>query len=481
MADNIQLNTNTTSGQVIKTDDDGTAHWQYVKMSYGADGSQTRVTASNGLPVSILAGSASIGTLGANSGVDIGDVDVISVTPGTGASNLGKAEDSAHTTGDVGVMGLGVRKDTATSLAGADGDYTPAIFDSSGRLHVNVGNSVTVSNSGTFVVQEDGAALTALQVIDNIVNVDDSSFTAGSGSGVPMMGFATSDSVDSGDIGAIAMDTSRNLKVSIEVDNAGIGGGTQYAVDTALGATPTGTLSIGIRDDALSTLTPVEGDAVGLRVDANGALWMVHNGDVTISDGGNVISVDDGGSTLSIDDGGGSITIDGTVTSSNTTGNVAHDSADSGNPVKIGAKVETSPKGVTLAADGDRTDLYADSDGLQIVKVGTTGADHVDERVSDTAGTSTAFTNFSAVASTYNYVTAYSIANTSATDGYVDFRDGTGGSVLWTVPIPGNGGANLSNGGSPLFKTSANTALAYDVSAALTTVYISAAGYQSKV
>ena len=124
MADNIQLNTNTTSGQVIKTDDDGTAHWQYVKMSYGADGSQTRVTASNGLPVSILAGSASIGTLGANSGVDIGDVDVISVTPGTGASNLGKAEDSAHTTGDVGVMGLGVRKDTATSLAGVDfGSY----------------------------------------------------------------------------------------------------------------------------------------------------------------------------------------------------------------------------------------------------------------------------------------------------------------------------------------------------------------------
>src|SRR3990167_4214281 len=48
---------------------------------------------------------------------------------------------------------------------------------------------------------------------------------------------------------------------------------TQYAVDAALGSTPTGTLAIAIRDDALSALTPVEGDAVGLRVDANGALW----------------------------------------------------------------------------------------------------------------------------------------------------------------------------------------------------------------
>jgi hypothetical protein len=43
-------------------------------------------------------------TLGPNSGVDIGDVDVTSVIPGTGATNLGKAEDAPHTSGDVGVM-----------------------------------------------------------------------------------------------------------------------------------------------------------------------------------------------------------------------------------------------------------------------------------------------------------------------------------------------------------------------------------------
>jgi hypothetical protein len=71
---------------------------------------------------------------------------------------------------------------------------------------------------------------------------------------------------------------SNALNVSI-VDGSGdqitsFGGGTQYAVDDALGATPTGTLSLAIRDDALSALTPADGDAVGLRVNSSGALWM---------------------------------------------------------------------------------------------------------------------------------------------------------------------------------------------------------------
>jgi hypothetical protein len=164
-------------------------------------------------------------------------------------------------------------------------------------------------------------------------------------------------------------------------------------------------------------------------------------------------------------------------------GDVAHDSADSGNPIKIGAKAETSPKGITLVADGDRTDLLADADGQLIVKLGTSGADCISETVSNTDGNSTAFTNFSAVASTKNAVTAYSIFRTDSgtTMAYVDFRDGTAGSVIWRVPLPAGGGANLSQGGQPIFKTSANTALAFDVSSALTTVYISVSGFQTKV
>ena len=77
---------------------------------------------------------ATIGKLGANSGVDIGDVDVTSLIPGVAATNLGKAEDSAHASGDTGVMALGVRKNKHESIAGTDGDYTPQQLDRWGGI-----------------------------------------------------------------------------------------------------------------------------------------------------------------------------------------------------------------------------------------------------------------------------------------------------------------------------------------------------------
>lgn len=93
------------------------------------------------------AGTAAIGKLAANSGVDIGDVDVTSVIPGTGATNLGKAEDAGHTTGDTGVMALGVRTDTPNEArADTDLDYTPLSTYRTGALR-------------TAIPEEDFAAL----------------------------------------------------------------------------------------------------------------------------------------------------------------------------------------------------------------------------------------------------------------------------------------------------------------------------------
>lgn len=92
MADNVTANSG-SGGAVFKTDDDGTAHWPYTKIAFGADNTQTRVTATVGLPAVLLAGSAAIGKLAANSGVDIGDVDVTSISAG------------ANLVGDVGLSG----------------------------------------------------------------------------------------------------------------------------------------------------------------------------------------------------------------------------------------------------------------------------------------------------------------------------------------------------------------------------------------
>jgi hypothetical protein len=71
--------------------------------------------------------SAAYKTLGKASG---------SITPGTGATNLGKAEDSAHTSGDVGVMALGVRNDNDSTLAGTDLDYAPIATTAAGRVKI---------------------------------------------------------------------------------------------------------------------------------------------------------------------------------------------------------------------------------------------------------------------------------------------------------------------------------------------------------
>ena len=181
---------------------------------------------SSGRPI-LGAGTNAIGKLATNSGVDIGDVDVTSVTPGTAASSLGKAEDAAHTSADVGVMALAVRQATATDLsAGAtDGDYEPLQVDASGRLHVNAGTvtvaSHAVTNAGTFVVQENGAALTALQLIDDAVYTDDAAFTPAT-SKILGIGFqadeASTDSVDEGDIGAARMTLDRKVQVSAELE-----------------------------------------------------------------------------------------------------------------------------------------------------------------------------------------------------------------------------------------------------------------------
>lgn len=75
--------------------------------------------------VALPAGTNAIGKLSANSGIDIGDVDITSVVPGVAATSLGKAEDAAHTTGDTGVMALAVRNDTIAALANTTLDYIP--------------------------------------------------------------------------------------------------------------------------------------------------------------------------------------------------------------------------------------------------------------------------------------------------------------------------------------------------------------------
>jgi hypothetical protein len=159
----------------------------------------------------------------------------------------------------------------------------------------------------------------------------------------------------------------------------------------------------------------------------------------------------------------------------------AHDAADAGNPVKIGARAQTALNAETLVADGDRTHLNADLDGVLVVRQGYCLGDVVQDRATNTDGNSTAFAGGLAApgANIRIWLKSITIANSSATFVTVDIRDGAAGSVLWTFPVPATGG--VTHTFDPPLRFSANTAVAYDASAAASTLTISANGFKSKV
>lgn len=109
--------------------------------SITVDGSVT-VTQATGTNLHTVLDSGTLTTLTTLSGTT-------SLTPGTGATNLGKAEDAAHTTGDVGVMMLAVRNDDGSVIAGSNGDYLPLTTDSSGALRIDLNGTVSSNNSST--------------------------------------------------------------------------------------------------------------------------------------------------------------------------------------------------------------------------------------------------------------------------------------------------------------------------------------------
>lgn len=164
-----------------------------------------------------------------------------------------------------------------------------------------------------------------------------------------------------------------------------------------------------------------------------------------------------------------------------TGGGVAHGSPDgSTNPVKVGAKAASSLASATLVAAANRTNLVSDLDGALIVRNGAPLGDNKSTSQSVTDTTSTAATNFGAVASTKNVITEITVYNSSATPTFVKIQDGSGGTTFWTVPAPAGGGSVIQFHRG-LKQPTANAALYFAANDSATTVYVSINGYQSKV
>lgn len=83
-----------------------------------------------------------------------------SVTPGTAAANLGKAEDAAHVSGDTGVAVLAVRDDTLNPTSGTEGDYEMLHTTADGALWVT--QAPSTSNGWSTFMASSGDGSTAL-------------------------------------------------------------------------------------------------------------------------------------------------------------------------------------------------------------------------------------------------------------------------------------------------------------------------------
>lgn len=186
---------------------------------------------------------------------------------------------------------------------------------------------------------------------------------------------------------------------------------------------------------------------------------------------------------LSIDDNGGSITVDGTfwqatqpvsgtVTANAGTGTmavsmatntplgtVAHDSADSGAPIKVGGRASSAE--ITAVTTGDRTDFITDLVGKQVVLPYANNENFVSGAIT-TAMTATTSTSLVAApaAGLRNYITTIIVSNSHATVGTdVIIQDGSGGTTLMTIPAAALYGGAVINLPVPLRQPTTATAI----------------------
>lgn len=165
----------------------------------------------------------------------------VSVTPGTGAAHLGKAEDEAHTSGDVGVMSLVVRQDAAAQLAGADGDYSPLINDATGLLWTRIGAALPAGSASIGSIISITTSITPGTAAGNLGKAEDAVHASGD-VGVMALGVRNDALValsgTDGDYTPLATDAQGHLQVDILSGASGVPAPTNPTTDITNLTTP---------------------------------------------------------------------------------------------------------------------------------------------------------------------------------------------------------------------------------------------------
>ena len=158
-------------------------------------------------------------------------------------------------------------------------------------------------------------------------------------------------------------------------------------------------------------------------------------------------------------------------------GGVAHDAADSGNPIKIGGRARSSE--ITPVASDDRSDFITDLAGKLIVLPYANPENFVSGATAAMTGTTSTLLIAAPAAGLRNYVTQITVSNSHATVGTdIVIQDGSGGTTLYVIPAAAVYGGAVLTFPTPLRQPTTATALfcANVVTGASTRV--SASGYK---
>jgi len=303
--------------------------------------------------------------------IDVGGAGAESLWTGAGGGGSGVqyVEDAAAAADPTGTAVVLVRKDTPAATVSTDGDNIAQRGTNFGAAYVTLldtgGNPVAVGG-GTQYTEDAVSAADPIGTAVILVRKDTPAATVTTdGDNIAQRGS------NFGAAYVTLLDTSGNP--------VAVGGGTQYTEDAVAAADPVGTALIMVRKDTLASEVSADGDNIAARSTSKGEQYVKHVDPIPVTDNAGSLTVDGtvavSNATFPVTDNAGSLTVDAPVgtpvfvrlsdgsaaiATLPVAGNVAAAGADSGNPVKIGAKVNTTRPTYT---DGQRADAQADTRG----------------------------------------------------------------------------------------------------------------------
>jgi len=221
-------------------------------------------------------------------------------------------------------------------------------------------------------------------------------------------------------------------------------------------ATPAGTNNIGDVD-----VLTVNGVAPAFGTGVRGAtvqrVTIATDDSVPVTNAGTFATQESGGAltALQIMDDWDNGASDGASVS----GDVAHGTADAGEPVKIGGKALSADP--TAEATGDRVNALFDLIGRQVMFPYSLKENLVSGAIT-TAMTGTTSTSLIGAPGSglYNYITQITVSNAHGTVGTdIAIQDGSGGTTIYTIPAAAVYGGAVVTFPAPLKQPTSNTAL----------------------